>query len=342
MNRGVTATCVVTALLAQVEAGPKAEAAGAESFFASRVVELSPGPGNDLFPDPALALGGPRGTPGGSLDVVTLGVQGTLVLGFAPGQAITDADGADLIVFENPIAVGENLAFAELVRVGVSTNGVDYAFFPTRCDVPGPVGPYGVIDTSLVSGFAGATPTYANVGDAQDGGNELDPFDPTQAGGDAFDLADLTDDPLVVSGAVDLGRIYYVRLVDVLGDGSESDSLGQPVYDPTGEMDPPWSLPVSADIDAISVIHGLAAPTGGDANRDGEVNVQDLSILASNWQKNPAVWEEGDFNGDAVVNVQDLSLLATTWSAGGTVVPAPPALPLLGLGLAALLVRRTR
>ena len=48
------------------------------SFFASRVVEYSPGAGNALFPDPALALGGPKGmgTPAGGLDVVTLGVQG--------------------------------------------------------------------------------------------------------------------------------------------------------------------------------------------------------------------------------------------------------------------------
>ena len=86
----------------------------------------------------------------------------------------------------------------------------------------------------------------------------------------------------------------------------------------------------------------MLAATGGDANLDGAVNVQDLSILATNWGLDPAAWEEGNFNDDAVVNVQDLSILATNWGAGGAEVPEPTSAAALLLGAAASLVRRGR
>jgi hypothetical protein len=56
----------------------------------------------------------------------------------------------------------------------------------------------------------------------------------------------------------------------------------------------------------------------GDANLDGQVDVADLGILASNWQ-GAANWLGGDFDGNGGVDVNDLGLLATHWQAG---VPA--------------------
>jgi hypothetical protein len=47
-----------------------------------------------------------------------------------------------------------------------------------------------------------------------------------------YDLDELTDHPLVADGTVDLDRIGYVKIVDAVGDGSTTDSLGNPVYDP--------------------------------------------------------------------------------------------------------------
>ncbi|HET6429423.1 MAG TPA: hypothetical protein VFJ30_13495, partial [Phycisphaerae bacterium] len=278
-------------------------AAGVEEqqFFASRVVSFDPGPGYAFFPDTNLALGGPRGAPpgAGSLDVVSLGEQGELVLGFGPGQALTDGPGEDLIVFENPLVFGP-YTFAELVRVGVSTNGQDYAFFPTWCGLTGPVEPGQAIDITKVSGFAGCGPVYADVGGPGEPGNDVDPFDPAAAGGDAFDLSALADDPLVIAAAVDLGRIYYVKLVDVLGDGTERDSFDNPVYDPTGQIpdeNTPDDWVSSADIDAISVVNALPPVLPGDANRDGQVGIADLSAVADNYGMNSgATWEQGDFN----------------------------------------------
>jgi len=81
----------------------------------------------------------------------------------------------------------------------------------------------------------------------------------------------------------------------------------------------------------------------GDANRDLLVNVQDLSILATNWNETGSPpWDHGNFNGDDIINVQDLSILATNWGWDGTggAVPEPCALVPLSLGGLALLRKR--
>jgi len=53
---------------------------------------------------------------------------------------------------------------------------------------------------------------------------------------------------------------------------------------------------------------------GGDANRDGVVDVRDLGILATNYgMASGAQWSQGDFNGDGAVNVVDLGVLATNY-----------------------------
>ena len=148
--RTLTAFSIALLALASATAG-----AAPAAFHASRVVDYSPGAGYTLFPDPSQSLGGPYGSPAGSLHVVTLGVQGRLTLGFEPGGAVTDGAGADLIVFENPVHGGA-VVFAELVRVGVSTDGADYAWFPTRCTVAGPMAAYEYMDPAEVDGFAGS------------------------------------------------------------------------------------------------------------------------------------------------------------------------------------------
>ncbi|KKL94550.1 hypothetical protein LCGC14_1863540, partial [marine sediment metagenome] len=305
-------------------------------YFASRVVEFSPGAGYEFYPDSDLSLGGPRGGGAlvGSMDVVSLGVQGVLVLGFAPSRAVTDGAGADLIVFENAFDVGQ-WRFAELVRVGVSTDGLNYAYFPTWCGLTSAVLPYQPIDPTQVSGFAGVGPVLANVDS-----NGIDPFDPATAGGDAFDLAALASDPLVLGGQVDLGRIYYVKLVDVLGDGlAELDSYDNPIYDPTGDMTEPPYVATSADIDAVSVVHGLLPAVAGDVTRNGVVNITDLGALAANWQKSPgATWEDGDFTGDGTVNITDLGALASNWNLNAAqTVPEPASLAIWLAGSAAVI-----
>ena len=51
----------------------------------------------------------------------------------------------------------------------------------------------------------------------------------------------------------------------------------------------------------------------GDANGDGRVDVADLGILASNWQKSGRVFAQGDFDRNGTVDVADLGTLASHW-----------------------------
>lgn len=55
-----------------------------------------------------------------------------------------------------------------------------------------------------------------------------------------------------------------------------------------------------------------------DVNSDGTVNILDLSIIATNWNKTAMSFGQGDLNGDGSVNVLDLSILATNWGTAQT------------------------
>ena len=49
----------------------------------------------------------------------------------------------------------------------------------------------------------------------------------------------------------------------------------------------------------------------GDCSADGKVNIFDLSILLSNWQRTTGTC---DLSGDGVVNIFDLSILLSNWA----------------------------
>lgn len=209
--------------------------------FITNVIELNFGENpHASYMDPLKVLGGPKGLGRneGSLDVLSLGTNGSIILGF--DVIITNGPGKDFIVFENPLyKYGSDKIFAELMYVEVSTDGLSFARFPSISATLNP----GIVDPNDVINLAGVMPVYANVEK-----NDIDPFDPLVAGGDAFDLDSLIDHLLVLSGQVDLDNINFIRLIDIKGDGSCKDSENNPIYDPT-DMDN------GADLDAIAIIN---------------------------------------------------------------------------------------
>lgn len=152
--------------------------------FADAVVSFSPGAGagygQDGYPD--VVLGSPEGGgSSGSLDVLSLGDQGEIVLAF-DDIGLVDGEGPDLLVFENPFP-----GWYETGVVGVSEDGETFAEWP--CDAEDAEGGY--------PGCAGVALVYAS----SDSG--VDATNPAAAGGDAFDLA-----------LLGLTRARYVRIRD--------------------------------------------------------------------------------------------------------------------------------
>lgn len=173
-----------------VAEGAVAEDAGAQDWrapvsveeaYASELISFEAGEGAGFGQTkmPGVVLGPPQG--GGasaqSLDVLSLGAGGTLVMGFGD-RVIADGPGPDLIVFENAFYAGGNpdFPFFELAEVSVSMDGESWTPFP--CD-PAPVTP------PAWPGCAGWRPV-----DIYDPAERLPP-DPAVVGGDPFDLADI-------------------------------------------------------------------------------------------------------------------------------------------------------
>ncbi|OPX24354.1 MAG: hypothetical protein B1H04_02290 [Planctomycetales bacterium 4484_123] len=84
----------------------------------------------------------------------------------------------------------------------------------------------------------------------------------------------------------------------------------------------------------------------GDANRDCEVGIADVGILADNYGRTGADWGDGDFTGDGLVGIADLGVLADNYGTGPIVadqpLPEPGTLMLVAMGLAAVLRRPGR
>jgi hypothetical protein len=177
--------------------------------WATQVLDVHYGPGQGFGQAemPAIVLGPPQGAGccSGSLDVVSLGNGGWIVLGFG-GTELVDGPGADFVVFENPFQYGsdETTVYAEPATVEVSTDGSSWIGWPCTA-VHWPWG-----------SCAGWHPVYQS--------GDTGPLDPTNSGGDAFDLAD-----------VGLSSARFVRIVD------------------RADVDGPAGV---FDLDAVGIVHG--------------------------------------------------------------------------------------
>lgn len=229
----VVAMALATVWACAAHAGPFPPAAGqpgstaisqnSTSFigWATGYLDYQPGGNVDAeWRTPAKALGPAVGD---AFDIVTLGDGGRITLTFdAP---IVDGPGADFAVFENAF----DDSFLELAWVEVSSDNVNYFRFPGISLTANPVPGFGTIDPTNIDGFAGKY---------------------RQGFGTPFDLNLLRNVP-----GLDVNAVRYVRIVDITGDGSVRDAIGQPVYDPY-----PTVGSGGFDLDAVGVIHQAQVP----------------------------------------------------------------------------------
>jgi hypothetical protein len=140
--------------------------------FANKVISFKPGEhagfGQDRYP--CIVLGGPEGggDMAGSLDVLSLGSGGEIVLSFEDVELV-DGPGPDLLVFENSFS-----GYVETASVAVSIDGTEWHEWTCTPE-----------KESGYPGCAGVASVRASSV------NGIDATDPAKAGGDAFDLADL-------------------------------------------------------------------------------------------------------------------------------------------------------
>ncbi|MHB8973957.1 MAG: PEP-CTERM sorting domain-containing protein [Pirellulaceae bacterium] len=151
----------------------------------------------------------------GDLDVAQMAnvdSPGYITVTFPTG--IGNGPGADFAVFENGFTYGSpNGLFMELAYVDVSTNGSDFARFPSISTNTAPVagsGEFAGYDTSNVYNLAGKH---------------------ASGYGTPFNLDDLLADPLVLNNTVNLSNIQYLRLFDIPGNGHFLDNQGNPILD---------------------------------------------------------------------------------------------------------------
>jgi len=171
------------------EAGVSPSSTSSSGGFIEKVTDFKPGKCAGFgAPDmPAIVLGSPRGggLTQGSIDVVSLGTGGEIILSFE-SNPIIDGPGVDFIVFENAFFAGGDTTkpFVELAEVSVSEDGVTFTPFPCTATEP----PYG--------DCAGWRPVTATTEQAA--------LDPQTAGGDPYDLSKINF----------VKRVRFVKITD--------------------------------------------------------------------------------------------------------------------------------
>ncbi|MGR8948637.1 MAG: PEP-CTERM sorting domain-containing protein [Gammaproteobacteria bacterium] len=193
------------------------------------------------FRDSSRALGPAKSPQEAVFDIVSLGRGGAVTLQF--DKPIVNGDGADFAVFENSFSD----TFLELAYVWVSDGSLAldgsgqqlFLPFDSHSLTNSAVNAFGTLDPTNINGLAGK---YR--------GGFGTPFD-------LSDLGDLIADiqNVVPTFSFDLNNITHVKIVDVVGDGSDLDTTGNPIYDPFAT-----SGSMGFDLDAVGVIHQLGGP----------------------------------------------------------------------------------
>ncbi|HEV7731332.1 MAG TPA: thrombospondin type 3 repeat-containing protein [Candidatus Binatia bacterium] len=243
--------------------------------YLDAVVSLTIGAGGGGHAnDPQVVYGPPRGAGPfqGSLDVISLGLNGQIVVAFTD-NVVVNGPGPDFTVFENAfLKTGLTTLdpFAEPGTVSVSADGVTWTAFSCALDQPphhpGCAGIYPVFadvdDPSAPSPLVPSTAPIASLVNVP-----IDDFvAPAGSGGDSFDLA-----------AVGLAAIRFVRI-----DG------GPNIFGLQGLA--------GFDLDAIAGLHSVDTTDLPDGDGDGIADVADACPLLADATQTDG---DGDGVGDA-------------------------------------------
>jgi hypothetical protein len=180
--------------------------------------------------------------------IVCLGRGGEITLMFS--QSIIDGDGYDFAVFENGFTAWGGGDFLELAWVEVSSDGEHFVRFPNYSATADPVPNYGTIFTYNLYNIASKyIQGYGHPFDL----NELqDAYDQVLVEKPVF----FTDDYAAMLTNnfphLDLNDIRYVRLIDIVGNGTAFDTAGSVIYDSY-----PTLGSAGFDLDAVGVFHQI-------------------------------------------------------------------------------------
>ena len=151
-------------------------------------------------------------------------------------------------------------------------------------------------------------------------------------------------------------RRMYLGVVTETGTVAADGLLAMLTVDTTDVHGGLYRLSLTESIEGPTNFAGVAAlltdgwidvrPTPGDADCDGGIDDNDLSLLLAHWSEDATGdpdggWAKGEFDGAAPILDDDLSLLLANWTGSASGVPEPATLVLLAAGAAAL-IRRQR
>lgn len=190
------------------------------------------------LPNSGFAVAGQADFADGRADgeTVSLGDGGSVTLRFDP--PIVNGPSWDLAVFENGFTIRNDSDFLELAFVEVSSDGENFYRFPalSERDTVTQLGPFGGSKAFTVHNLAGKYIGLYGV---------------------PFDLEELKNEP-----GLDVNRITYVRVVDVVGSLTDSlctrDAQGRKINDPF----PTLFNQGGFDLDAVGAIHNEHMPNG--------------------------------------------------------------------------------
>jgi hypothetical protein len=180
-------------------------------------------------------------------EIQSLGMGGEIIVGFK-NKLLINGPGADFTIFENAfINPINNGYFAEPGKIAVSRDGITYYVFK--------------YDSTNLKGLAGISPTFS----------DKDPFNPSESGGDAFDLSD-----------VGIDTITYIKITDftsIITTLSDTNKFWNPEFILSGfDLDAVVGLYLTDAATSVNEKNKYSKPYILISNFDGNYQIINVSI----------------------------------------------------------------